>query len=123
MVDVEKIIAEADARVKALAQENSREELDGMLHEANRAVNKCVFDHAWVFSIPSALISIPFSVRYKTYTPLVFAGVTGSGLDYFRGILKCQDHRDRIKQIKLAIAIQDYQSGRILNTPYSPPPS
>lgn len=121
MIDIEKVIAEADERVKALVRENNRNELDGMLHEANRAVNKCVFDHAWVVSVPAALVSIPFSVRYKTYAPLVFAGVTGSGFDYFRGILKCQDHRDRIKHIKLAIAIQDYQNGRIPSVPYSPP--
>lgn len=121
MLDIEKAIAEADASVKTLLHENSRSELSSMLHEADRAINKCVLDHAWVFTIPSALVSIPFSVRYKTYSPLVFAAITGSGLDYFRGIQKCQHHNDRIKKLKLAIAIHDYQNGQDIYSPHSPP--
>lgn len=112
MADVENAIDEADPVVKALARDNGRTELDAMLEEANRAVNKCIFDHAWVFSIPAALISVPFGMRYKTFSPLVFAAVTGSGLDYFRGVQKCQHHYDRIKQFRLAIAIHDYEHGK-----------
>lgn len=115
--DIEKTITEADEEVKTLFAENSKNELDALLHKANRAANDCILDNSWLFSVPAALLSIPLSVRFKTFTPLVFAAVSGSGLDYVRGIKLCEHHRENIKQIKLAIAMHDYRYPQNIDSP------
>lgn len=96
------------AEIDPALKNQSRDELQAGLDVARKKMSSCVIDHAWPISLASVLLSVPVCIRYKTYTPFVFAIVSGSGLDYVRGIKKCQQFNDDINQFKYAIACIDH---------------
>lgn len=81
-----------------------RRALEASLLEAKKTLSKCTLDSAWTLTIPAVVISVPLSIRLKTYTPLVFAAVSASGLDYYLGLKKCQDCADNVNKLKRRIA-------------------
>lgn len=87
----------------------SQKELDALLLTAKREMSKCVLDSSWTFTIPSVIISVPLSIRYKTYAPLVLSAVIASGVDYSRGLQKCQHLSKNIETIRYAIALQQHK--------------
>lgn len=81
-----------------------RDELMARLVSVKKEMSACVLDSSWSITVPAVLLSIPLSVRYKTYTPLVFAAITASGTDYYLGFCKCEEIRKNMQHIKRRIA-------------------
>lgn len=100
--------AEAQAHAKAIRKE--RKQMEAALLKKKREMSKCVLDSSWTFTIPAVLISIPLSIRFKTYAPLVLSIVSASGFDYYRGMCQCDDLNETIKEMKLAIAIHEREN-------------
>lgn len=84
-----------------------RKELDATLQNAREEMSKCVLDSSWTFTLPAVLLSVPLSIKLKSYAPFVFAGVVASGADYYRGMCQCDDLNENLKKIKLAIAFHE----------------
>lgn len=81
-------------------------ELNALLLTAKRAMSKCVLESSWTFTVPAVLVSVPLGIRFKTYSPLVFAAITASGIDYYNGMRTCDDLKQNIDRIKYVIALK-----------------
>lgn len=79
-------------------------ELRKSLVIAKKELSKCALDNSWAFTIPAVAVAVPLSVRYKTYSPLVFAAVSASGADYYRGLKQCESYANNMKSIQRLIA-------------------
>lgn len=79
-------------------------DLRATLREAKKRLSKCILDSSWTLTVPAVLLSIPASIRFKSYSPFVFAVVSASGFDYYLGMSKCLEFRQNMKDIQLRIA-------------------
>jgi hypothetical protein len=66
----------------------------------------CVLSSSYSYCVGAALLSIPVSVRLKTYTPLGYAAIAGTGADLLSGYYSCRAQREalhlaqtRVKQV------------------------
>lgn len=104
------MFCETDLSIQSMQQNEQavqREELTARLIKVKKEMSACVLDSSWSLTVPAVLLSIPFSVRLKTYTPLVFSAITASGIDYYLGFCKCEEIRKNMQQIKRRIAELD----------------
>lgn len=89
------------------SEQTPKEALEKSLKTAKQAAAECILKSSWKFTIPSVVISVPMSIYMKTYSPLVFAAVTASGLDYFNGLRNCKAKTDKVKQIQAQLALMN----------------
>jgi hypothetical protein len=47
----------------------------------------CMLNKSWLFTCISLIVSIPLSLRSKTYNPVVYCGLSGTMLDLLNGKL------------------------------------
>lgn len=85
--------------------QDSQVALEESLRLARQAAAECVLNSSWTFTVPGVILSVPMSVYFRSYTPLVFAACSASGLDYFRGLQKCKYRTDDVKRIQRQLAI------------------
>jgi len=78
--------------------------LEKSLKQARKDVSACIFASSWTVTVPGVAISVPVSIYMKTYSPLVFTAVLGSGIDYYLGMSKCEQLIRNVKAIELQIA-------------------
>lgn len=84
----------------------SVKELDALLGTAKHAMSDCMLQSSWTFTVPSVLLSVPLSIHFKTYSPLVFSAITASGIDFYHASRLCSDLKENIDKIKYAIALK-----------------
>lgn len=90
-------------------------ELDALLGTAKHAMSDCMLQSSWTFTVPSVLLSVPLSIHFKTYSPLVFSAITASGIDFYHASRLCSDLKENMDKIKYAIALKklgDMKNGR-----------
>ena len=56
--------------------------------ELQKALAECVLDSSWLCTVVGVALSIPVSVRLKSYNPLVYLGLTGTLFDLLNGTLE-----------------------------------
>ena len=64
-------------------------------------------------------LSVPLSIRLKSFSPLVIAAVTASGLDYYLGMRKCSDLKQNIDRIKEVITLNTFDQATLESYSYT----
>ena len=55
--------------------------------ELQRQLAECTLNKSWVFSVVGLAISVPLGLKFKSYNPVVYCGLTGTMLDLLNGML------------------------------------
>lgn len=84
---------------------HSRVSLEDSLRRAKQAAADCILTCSWTFTVPGVILSVPTSVYFRSYAPLVFTACSASGLDYFRGLQKCKHMTDEVKRLQRQLAL------------------
>lgn len=50
-----------------------------------RELAECTINKSWLFTVASVALSVPLSLRFKSYNPVVYCGLTGTMLDLVNG--------------------------------------
>lgn len=64
--------------------------------QARAALASCVLSSSYTYCVAGVLLSVPLGVRYKTYTPLAYAGLAGTAADLLHGYSACSEQRERL---------------------------
>lgn len=88
-----------------VASSPSTHVLEETLKAAKREAADCILKSSWTVTVPSVIVSVPLSVYLRSYTPLVFSACSASGIDYFRGLQKCNGLTEEVKKIQRELAI------------------
>lgn len=87
------------------SEPTSKDELEESLNTAKRAAAECILKSSWKFTVPGVVLSVPISIYMKSYSPLLLAAVTASGLDHFNGLQICKEKTNHVKQIQAELAL------------------
>lgn len=110
------LLSPINITVRVMTSESSPpslESLEESLKQAKKAATECILQSSWTLTIPCAIASVPLSIYFKTYSPLVFTAVSASGFDYYRGMQKCKDLTNEVKRIQKEIAIIRIERGLV----------
>jgi hypothetical protein len=53
--------------------------------ELQRDLAECTLNGSWLFTLAGVALSVPLSLRFKSYNPVVYCGLTGTMLDLVTG--------------------------------------
>lgn len=56
-----------------------------------------MLNKSWLFTVISMAVSVPLSLRSKSYNPVVYCGLTGTMLDLLNGYSKCAEQRKALE--------------------------
>lgn len=59
-------------------------------------LGQCVLGNSWLYTAVGVGVAVPVGVRYRSYTPLAYAGLVGTGLDLVAGYTRCKAQRDAL---------------------------
>ncbi|KAK9814810.1 hypothetical protein WJX72_011894 [[Myrmecia] bisecta] len=79
---------------------------DSKEKELEKAVFDCVLESSWKYCVIGLGLAVPLGVKFKSYSPLVYLGLAGTGLDLYTGYTKCEAQRLALEAYKKGVGAE-----------------